>query len=63
MKILILYASKYGCTEDCSNYLKDKLNQEVKTINLKDAGSVDLQQYDWVIIGDIRSVLTKNWSW
>lgn len=51
MKILILYASKYGCTEDCSNYLKDKLNQEVKTINLKDAGSVDLQQYDWVIIG------------
>lgn len=59
MKILILYASKYGCTEDCTNYLKDKIKdnlkdkliQEVKTINLKSAEPVDLQHYDWVIIG------------
>lgn len=59
MKILILYASKYGCTEDCTSYLKDKikdnlkdkLKQEVKTINLKGAEHVDLQHYDWIIIG------------
>jgi len=51
MKILVLYASKYGCTEDCAKYLKSKLIHETKIVNLKNHGMIDLQQYDWIIIG------------
>lgn len=51
MKILVLYASKYGCAEDCANYLKDRLGQEATIINLKSIGNIDLRQYDWIVIG------------
>lgn len=51
MKILVLYASKYGCTEDCTNYLKEKLHYEVKTLNLKNTGMISLENYDLIIIG------------
>lgn len=51
MKILLLYASKYGCTEDCANYLKSKLNKEVNIASLKKFSMIDLQQFDWIIIG------------
>lgn len=51
MKTLVLYASKYGCTEDCVHYLKDKINHPVKVANLKNLGTIDLNQYDCIIIG------------
>lgn len=51
MKTLVLYASKYGCTEDCAIYLKNKLSHEVKTANLKNPGKIDLHRYDLIIIG------------
>lgn len=51
MKTLVVYASKYGCTEDCAKYLKNKLNHESKIVNLKNLDITDLQQYDWIIIG------------
>ncbi len=51
MKTLIVYASKYGCTEKCANILAKKLTGEVEIINLKINENVDLSQYDKVIIG------------
>ena len=51
MKTLVLYASKYGCAEDCAKRLKSRLNHESATTNLKDAKAIYLQQYDWIIIG------------
>lgn len=51
MKSLILYASKYGCTEDCAKNLKSQLNHESTIVDIKDIGKLDLQQYDWIIIG------------
>lgn len=51
MKILVLYAGKYGCTESCVNYLKDKLKHDVKLKNLKNSGPIHLQEYDWIIVG------------
>ena len=51
MKTIIMYSSKYGCTEDCVKALKSKLNGECRLVNLKNVGAIDFQQYDWVIIG------------
>lgn len=51
MKTIIMYSSKYGCTEDCAKALRSKLNNDCKLVNLKNAGATDFQQYDWVIIG------------
>lgn len=51
MKTLILFSSKYGCTEDCVNHLKSKLNHPTKVVNLANETSTDLQGYDQIIIG------------
>ena len=51
MKLLALYASKYGCTEDCVKYLLGKLDCESDMVNLKNGGAIDLASYDWVVIG------------
>lgn len=50
-KTLILYASKYGCTEDCAKYLGSKLNHPVETADLTNSTIADVQNYDWVVIG------------
>ena len=51
MKTIIIYSSKYGCTEDCAKTLKNKLNGDSELVNLKNAREIDFQQYDYVIIG------------
>lgn len=51
MKILIVYASKYGTTEDCANLLKDKLSGDVTIMNINQATSIDLSLFNTVIIG------------
>jgi len=52
MKTLIVYASKYGCTEDCANSLKEKLPDDVTVFNIKnDPKQIELNQYDTIIIG------------
>lgn len=51
MKTLVLYASKYGCTEDCSKYLKSKISEGCDLFNLKNPKEIDLHQYDQIIIG------------
>jgi menaquinone-dependent protoporphyrinogen oxidase len=51
MKTLIIYASKHGCTEKCSNLLKDKINGEVKKVNIKKDNVPDIALFDNIIIG------------
>jgi len=52
MKTLIIYASKYGCTADCADYLKGKLSGDVTLIDINKADEhIELQKFDTVIIG------------
>ena len=50
MNVLIIYASKYGCTADCAAYLKDKLSGNVKLADINKT-MIQLDEYDSVIIG------------
>lgn len=70
MKTLVVYGTKYGCTEKCATMLSEKLTGTVDLRNLKTAGNVDPSQYDRVIIGgsiymgqiqkEVREFCTKN---
>jgi len=51
MNTLIVYSSKYGCAEKCAKLIKEKLNEEVELMNLKNAKDIDISKYDRVIIG------------
>lgn len=50
MKILIVYASKYGCTKDCVLYLKNALHGDVMVCSVQEKIS-NLEQFDTVLIG------------
>lgn len=70
MKTLIIYATKYGCTENCSKLLKDKLIGEVTTVNIKNDTIPDITSFDNIIVGgsiyigkiqkEIRNFCTEN---
>ena len=51
MNTLIVYASKYGCTEKCAELLSKELNDEVDIINLKRIRDIDISKYEKIIIG------------
>lgn len=51
MKNLILYGSTYGFTGDCANELAKKLKAPTVCSDIKNVGSVNLNDYDTVIIG------------
>lgn len=51
MSILIVYATKYGCTEKCAKKLSEKLNEEVELCNLNKAKKSNFSDYDKIIIG------------
>jgi menaquinone-dependent protoporphyrinogen oxidase len=51
MSTLIAYASKYGCTERCAEKLGQGFDEKVDLYNLKSGKSLDIAQYDKVIIG------------
>ncbi|SHH00711.1 menaquinone-dependent protoporphyrinogen oxidase [Anaerosphaera aminiphila DSM 21120] len=51
MKVLVLYESKYGCTKDCVEYLKNKLNCTVKDVDIKNEKVPELQEYNLILIG------------
>jgi menaquinone-dependent protoporphyrinogen oxidase len=51
MKTLIIYGSKHGATEKCTNLLKGKLDGEVTTVNVKKDQVPDIALFDKVIIG------------
>jgi len=50
MKTLIVYATKYGCTQECVSILKGYLQGEVKISTAKKC-RYDLMQFDTIIIG------------
>lgn len=50
MKILVIYATKYGCTKKCAEILKSFLDEEVEILSAK-SYKIDLTQYDVVLIG------------
>lgn len=51
MKTLILYATKYGTTENCAKILSENLQGQVDIVDLKKVKGVDLSLYDRVVIG------------
>ncbi|MBU3093328.1 flavodoxin domain-containing protein [Clostridium sp. CM028] len=51
MKTVIIYASKHGCTEKCSNILKGKLHGEVKIVDIKKESMPEMILFDNIIIG------------
>lgn len=69
MAVLIVYGTKYGCTEKCAKILAEKLNGEVDLCNLKER-ELDLSKYEKVIIGgsvymgrirkEVSQFITKN---
>lgn len=51
MKTLIIYGTKYGSVEKCSEMLKNKLNGEVTVVNIKKDKLPSMNSFDNVIIG------------
>jgi menaquinone-dependent protoporphyrinogen oxidase len=51
MNVLIVYASKYGCTEKCAKLIAKELNDQADLIDLKKVKDIDISGYDKVIIG------------
>lgn len=50
MKTLIVYATKYGCTQKCVEFLKPLLKGDVSVIT-KNIDRTKLDQYDYIIVG------------
>jgi len=51
MKTIIVYGTKYGTAEKCSEQLKAKLQGEVTLVNIKKESLLDITAYDNIIIG------------
>lgn len=51
MRILIVYASKYGFTKKIAELLKSKLNEDVDLINIKKDKNIKLESYNRIILG------------
>ena len=51
MKGIIIYASKYGCTEKAVKLLQSKIPGEIKTVNVAREKASDLSLFDTVILG------------
>lgn len=68
MKTLIVYSSKYGCTEQCAVLLKERLEREATLCNAAEASSVALDEFDSVVIaspiymGKILPPISRFWQ-
>jgi menaquinone-dependent protoporphyrinogen oxidase len=51
MSTLIVYSTTYGFTADCVQLLAQQLNDDVKVVNIKTTTTIDLAQFDTVVIG------------
>lgn len=70
MSTLIVYASKYGCTEKCVDMIKKEINGEVEIRNLGNTKDFDFSKYEQIIIGgsvymgmirkEVKDFCTKN---
>jgi menaquinone-dependent protoporphyrinogen oxidase len=50
-KTLIVYATKHGCAKKCAGKLGAALSGEVVTLDIRDAGKIDLAAFDAVAVG------------
>ena len=70
MKGIIIYGSKYGCTEKAVKMLQSKLHAGFGAVNLSKGEAPDLSHYDAVILGgpvyagktlkEVNSFMTQN---
>jgi menaquinone-dependent protoporphyrinogen oxidase len=70
MKTAIIYATKHGCTEKCSQTLARELQVNTELINLETSKEIDLMNYDTLILGGsihagtinkaLKKFITKN---
>lgn len=51
MKTLIAFSSKYGAAKKCAELVQKGLKHDVNLVNLKSGYSIDMKEYDTVIIG------------
>ncbi|MDD2438449.1 MAG: flavodoxin domain-containing protein [Massilibacteroides sp.] len=51
MKTIIIYSTKYGCSEKCAKLLAEKINGDTQIVDLTTKNDVDISEYDKVIIG------------
>ncbi|MBN1364978.1 MAG: flavodoxin domain-containing protein [Syntrophaceae bacterium] len=51
MSTIIIYTTRHGCTEKCALKIKDMLPDQTDMVNLKKTRSLDLSNYDMIIIG------------
>lgn len=51
MKGIIIYATRYGCTEKAAKILREKIPGGMKTVNIMQEKAADLSQFDTVILG------------
>ncbi|MBC8059494.1 MAG: flavodoxin domain-containing protein [Clostridiaceae bacterium] len=51
MKTLIIYGTKHGSTEKCSNLLKAKLQGDIVVVNIKKDLVPDINLFDNIILG------------
>jgi menaquinone-dependent protoporphyrinogen oxidase len=69
-KVLIAYATKHGCAEECAKILAGKMNIETDLCDLKEKKGIDVEAYDKVIVGgsiyagrimkEVRDFCAKN---
>ncbi len=69
-KVLVVYAGKHGCTQECASYLAEKLNDGADLQNLKENKKIDPSSYDRIVIGgsiyagriqkEVRDFCSKN---
>ncbi|WP_026478467.1 flavodoxin domain-containing protein [Alkaliphilus transvaalensis] len=50
MKVVLLYASKYGATEKAAKLMAEQLKGEVKLINLKEEIPSTIEEFDTVLL-------------
>ncbi len=65
MKILIVFATRFGTTETCTALLAESLKEksnEVEVINLKKFKKIDPKNYDVVVIGGSFLMFRMNSS-
>ncbi|AVD35160.1 flavodoxin domain-containing protein [Clostridioides difficile] len=51
MNTIIIYSSKYGCTKDCANILKNKLSDNITIVDINNNNKIELSKFDKIIIG------------
>lgn len=69
-KVLIAYATKHGCAEECAKILAGKINNETDLWDLREKKSIDVDAYEKVIVGgsiyagrimkEVRDFCSKN---